>query len=435
MKRNIFLFIMVMAFHMPIFAARAKYPVFHYVGFSAFGGVSQLRLTQTDIKSEFGGTGGIAFQYKLEQGAFRFVLGVDATYAGSGWLWSATENTAITYPNPFMVHQATYHYINNKHHRIEVGARAMIGASFGPMYVLFGARAGMPVWSRSILTAEVERTIKDPYTIDEYTNMPSHGLISNIEKATGALNLKFNPQAAIEFGVSLDNRRDDIPYNYRNYVYTRGKRIHGEIGLYANCGFINYINVPAGRCIPWDAGLKINVYFPTKNSNYSHSKIRRRYVSTPKINYNRPSIGKVQLATPKSITKEMPKMALQYKDKTIYTGDKIVLNNLYFDSDKAVVRGESKAALNELAKFMKDHPKLTLTLIGHTDNTNTADYNMKLSEDRVKAVKKELVNRGVNPNRITTIGKGQSEPVADNTSESGKQKNRRVEMVFNTAQP
>lgn len=440
MKRNIHILLIAIAvlstIHYSPWGAQstinAASPVFHYVGFSAWGGVSQFRLTETEYKNELGGTGGLAFQYKLEQGHFRFMLGADATYAGSGLLWSANTDIPILYPDPSMTYHQTYKYIDERQHSIEVGAKAMIGATFGPAYLLIGARAGVPVWSQFKRMYGVERSITDTKTIDNYTNMPTHGLVSGTEELKGTLELNINPQACFELGIVLDQRSSYTLAQQQNYNYMRMRRTHVELAAYANCGVMTYMAVDKGMCLPWNAGLKLNVYFPTTSSQRAMvPRLKRTHYVAPEISTHT-SVSKVHMASPKGITKEMPKIALQYKDKTIYTGDKIVLNNLYFDSDKAVVRGESRAALNELAKFMKDNPNLTLTLIGHTDNTNTANYNMKLSENRVKAVKKELVNRGVSANRITTIGKGQTEPVAENTTEEGKQQNRRVEMVFDT---
>jgi outer membrane protein OmpA-like peptidoglycan-associated protein len=69
-----------------------------------------------------------------------------------------------------------------------------------------------------------------------------------------------------------------------------------------------------------------------------------------------------------------------------------------------------------------------LTVVGHTDNTGSARYNQKLSEDRALSVARYLEGKNVNPVRLATTGKGESEPIANNASDSGRQANRRVEI-------
>lgn len=433
MKHQLHILLLAIAFtiHNPLSTIHAAAPVYHYVGFSAYGGASQFLLTDTEYKNQLGGTGGLAFQYKLEQGHFRFVLGADATYAGSGLLWSSQKDVPVLYPDPSMVYHQTYSYINERQHSIEVGARAMVGATFGPAYILVGARAGVPVWSRFKNSSDVERSITDERALLPYTDMPTHGLVKGTETAQGTLELNVNPQASMELGLIMDPVLYSSIAGKSNVQEDNARRTHVELAVYANVGVLSYMAVDKGRCMPWNAGLKLNVYFPTTGTQRALiPRLKRPHYVAPKINHQ--TVGKVQLAAPKGKTSEMPKVALKFQDKTIYTGDTLVLNHIYFDSDKSFVRSESKKALNELASFMKSHPNLKLTLMGHTDNTNTADYNMRLSENRVKSVKKELVNRGIDASRIVAIGKGQTEPVAENSTEEGKQKNRRVEMIFNT---
>ena len=72
---------------------------------------------------------------------------------------------------------------------------------------------------------------------------------------------------------------------------------------------------------------------------------------------------------------------------------------------------------------------MRIRITGHTDNTASREYNLRLSKGRAEAVKQEMVKRGIEPERIETDGKGMDEPVADNSTEEGRQQNRRVEFV------
>ncbi|TBW37087.1 OmpA family protein [Azotobacter chroococcum] len=99
-----------------------------------------------------------------------------------------------------------------------------------------------------------------------------------------------------------------------------------------------------------------------------------------------------------------------------------------FDFDKAKVKEESYADIKNLADFMNQYPQTSTTVEGHTDSVGTDAYNQKLSERRANAVRDVLVNEyGVEGNRVDSVGYGESRPVADNATESGRAINRRVE--------
>lgn len=99
-----------------------------------------------------------------------------------------------------------------------------------------------------------------------------------------------------------------------------------------------------------------------------------------------------------------------------------------FDFDKSRVREESYSDIKNLADFMQQYPQTTTTVEGHTDSVGTDQYNQRLSERRAEAVRNVLVNEyGVQGNRVNSVGYGESRPVADNSTEEGRQINRRVE--------
>jgi len=103
---------------------------------------------------------------------------------------------------------------------------------------------------------------------------------------------------------------------------------------------------------------------------------------------------------------------------------------IYFDTDKAVVKPESKPALDEVAKLLKERPQLQLYVVGHSDMTGALQHNLKLSEARARAVVKALVDGyAVAATRLDGHGVGPLAPVATNATDAGKAKNRRVELV------
>jgi outer membrane protein OmpA-like peptidoglycan-associated protein/Tol biopolymer transport system component len=117
-----------------------------------------------------------------------------------------------------------------------------------------------------------------------------------------------------------------------------------------------------------------------------------------------------------------------FRMKKIEVGNKIVLNNIFFDFDKSTIRSESTAELDRLTKMLSDMPSLKIEISGHTDNIGNAAYNKTLSENRAKSVVDYLVNKGINANRLTFVGYGFDQPIATNDTEEGRQKNRRTEF-------
>lgn len=100
----------------------------------------------------------------------------------------------------------------------------------------------------------------------------------------------------------------------------------------------------------------------------------------------------------------------------------------FFDFDKAVLKPEGKAKLDDLAQKVKGINLEVIIAVGHTDSVGVDGYNQKLSVRRSEAVKAYLVSKGIEKNRVYTEGKGEKQPVADNKTKEGRAKNRRVEI-------
>lgn len=112
----------------------------------------------------------------------------------------------------------------------------------------------------------------------------------------------------------------------------------------------------------------------------------------------------------------------------IKKGEKVILQNIYFDFNESVLLQASYKELNELLNFLTSNPAIHVEIVGHTDNFGSADYNMALSLERALAVANYLTERGINSNRIIAVGKGSIQPIVENDSEVGRAKNRRVEF-------
>ncbi|OCX54111.1 flagellar motor protein MotB [Mucilaginibacter sp. PPCGB 2223] len=120
------------------------------------------------------------------------------------------------------------------------------------------------------------------------------------------------------------------------------------------------------------------------------------------------------------------KVYITEEDKKVV---KDAIANLEFDLGKATIRPHSFPSLDKVARLLVDK-NFSLKLAGHTDNTGSPEFNMRLSKDRAESIKNYLVGKGANPSRIEATGYGETQPIATNKTAAGRQKNRRVEFTL-----
>jgi outer membrane protein OmpA-like peptidoglycan-associated protein len=112
----------------------------------------------------------------------------------------------------------------------------------------------------------------------------------------------------------------------------------------------------------------------------------------------------------------------------------VTVGDVLFEVDRAELRGGAQRELDKLARALHDHPGLDLIIEGHTDSTGTAAHNQDLSERRAASVRHYLIAQGIGRDRSRSLGLGQDHPVANNGNASGRQQNRRVEIVIQQAE-
>src|SRR5690625_1602533 len=138
-----------------------------------------------------------------------------------------------------------------------------------------------------------------------------------------------------------------------------------------------------------------------------------------------------------SIDREIIETLTEFNAEEVDEGTKLTLpEDILFDFDSADLRADVNEAIDKLVQLAEEtDTSETITIIGHTDSRGADDYNQKLSEGRAQAVLDALVNKNVAEERLEAIGKGASEPIAENThsdgsdNPEGRQKNRRVEVI------
>lgn len=118
------------------------------------------------------------------------------------------------------------------------------------------------------------------------------------------------------------------------------------------------------------------------------------------------------------------------KAKKTDRGMVLTLGDVLFDTGKATLKPGAYVTVDRLATVLKEAPDRKVMIEGHTDSTGSEDLNQSLSERRAASVQAALLERGVSSQQISAVGKGESTPVASNDNASGRQQNRRVEMIF-----
>jgi OmpA-OmpF porin, OOP family len=191
------------------------------------------------------------------------------------------------------------------------------------------------------------------------------------------------------------------------------------------CGGIPFTEAVEALPVPqmWVDGFNYHYYSGRKSEAGAET-----YASVIVSENNREITAQLTVAVTGALQNKMVDAAAMAKG----LGDTghIALYGIYFDTDKAVLKPESRPTLEQIAKLLGGQPQLNVFIVGHTDNQGNFDYNLDLSRRRAEAIAAELVKsyRIAQP-RLRTAGVGFLAPVGSNATESGRALNRRVELV------
>jgi outer membrane protein OmpA-like peptidoglycan-associated protein len=191
------------------------------------------------------------------------------------------------------------------------------------------------------------------------------------------------------------------------------------------CGAIPFTEAIDALPVPqmWVDGFNYHYYAGRKEEGG-----REIYASVLVSQNNQDITAQLTIAELKAIENKMVDAAAMAKGLG-ETGH-IALYGIYFDTDKATLKPESRPTLEQIAKLLTTQPQLNVFIVGHTDNQGAYDYNVDLSRRRAEAVAAELAKSyRIAPARLRTAGVGFLAPVGSNASEGGRALNRRVELV------
>lgn len=143
------------------------------------------------------------------------------------------------------------------------------------------------------------------------------------------------------------------------------------------------------------------------------------------------AIGAYMEKQQKQLEEQMAGTGVQVKPDGQGNIDLIMPGNITFAHDSTTINPSFYNTLDKIATTMNQYNQTTVTVMGHTDSVGNPTYNQGLSQRRAQSVAGYLVNRGVAHNRIQTLGYGQNQPIATNSTEQGRMQNRRVEIKLN----
>lgn len=395
----------------------------HYVGLEAHIGYSNLFTRQAGLHDIGGVGGGLGVAYKFQYRPWRFQTGLTVTSLNSLSRGEWYSSTPVTSPYPSMTLNERYEDVRYIRHAISISLPVKAGYRIGDWTLMAGVRASYPIWQNANYSGKRASTITDEQLIDELRDMPNHGLVTSPFEEV--LPRSMGPDLTVEAELIWDLDKYLAYHPKKKSRKSRKKTfkelLHYEVSVFASAGVLNS-GTAANPLNSLFIGGRFAVFYefehPKPKKKPSQSKPRPKPKPTPAPKPVVPSVKQpVQQDT------------IFYGEQVIQQGDTVVLQNLYFATNKVNVLPSSGEALDELYTFLVANPDMRIRITGHTDNTASREYNLRLSKGRAEAVKQEMVKRGIDPNRIETDGKGMDEPVADNSTEEGRQQNRRVELI------
>ena len=229
-------------------------------------------------------------------------------------------------------------------------------------------------------------------------------------------------KSGIELNLGYYDKDNDIQEDHDYRVYNNSNESGGVTGRYTKPEGLFKIDKVSKLCI-WVQKTRLRLYI----DNVKVFDIQRAFSEGAKV-------GQIRFGTQDVckmyITNFRVADATEDTRSKFLTDGKLISYGIYFDSGKDIVKPQSYGAIKEMATILHENPNVKVLIVGHTDSDGDDKMNLDLSKRRAENVKKVLVSEfKIDGARITTDGKGESEPIADNKTIENKAKNRRVEFI------
>ncbi|MDP2238427.1 MAG: OmpA family protein [Bacteroidales bacterium] len=229
-------------------------------------------------------------------------------------------------------------------------------------------------------------------------------------------------KSGIELNLGYFDKENDFQEDHDYRVYNNSDEIGGITGRYTKPEGLFKIDKVSKLCI-WVQKTRLRLYI----DNVKVFDIQRAFSSGAKV-------GQIRFGTQDVckilITNFRVADATEDARSKFLTDGKLVSYGIYFDSGKDIVKPQSYGAIKEMAAILTDNTSLKVLIVGHTDSDGDNKMNLDLSKRRAENVKKVLMTEfKIDASRITSDGKGETEPIAENNSAENKAKNRRVEFI------
>ncbi len=229
-------------------------------------------------------------------------------------------------------------------------------------------------------------------------------------------------KSGIELNLGYYDKENDFQADHDYRVYNNKNENAGVTGRYTKPEGLFKIDKVSKLCI-WVQKTRLRLYI----DNAKVFDIQRAFSESVKV-------GQIRFGTQDVckiyITNFRVADATEDTRSKFLTDGKLISYGIYFDSGKDIVKPQSYGAIKEMATILNENPTVKVLIVGHTDSDGDDKMNLDLSKRRAENVKKVLVSEfKIDATRITTDGKGEIEPIADNKTVENKAKNRRVEFI------
>ena len=469
MRRRIIIMCVMLAVAMSVVAASRSSKKQNGVDkrqyITLWGGVGYSSMPHTIDGTNVPGGVGAEFGagYEFDYRKLLFHTGLEVQYLSSTMRFASPLQADADFKYVPAGTTMTYHYRfpswKDRQQAFLLNIPIMVGGRFADYwYAMGGVRVGVSLAHNARANADCDVTYSDEQMIGEMSD--AHYAGSYMLTSSEKLAMGINVAPSAEIGLYLDRwvfpeKQEQAKGKQRGKKQSKYLPPSCRIAVFAECNALNFNRNHAGHGFlaaeqmskPDD--IQVHTLF---NSDIASGKAVHNYIVGAKFTYmfsltkapkrgrgrttkttktTKPTTPPPTEITPEPVTE--PEDTIRLGDIVVEKEQPVILQNLLFEFRTAIIIPESTQWLSALAEMLQKHESVQIHLIGHTDAVGSTSFNQRLSLQRAEAVKTYLIQQGIEAERITTEGRGATEPIDTNETEAGRQNNRRVEFVITDA--